>query len=254
MKVKISAVIITFNEERNIERCLDSLEGIADEIIVVDSFSTDRTEEICRSKGAVFIQHAFEGHVEQKNWAMKQAHYSCVLSLDADEALSETLRGSVLYAKNNWQYDGYEMNRLTNYCGKWIRHCGWYPDRKLRLWNREKGHWGGLNPHDKFEMEAGTRTGFLKGDLFHYSFYSVEQHIRQIHYFSDVASKALYKAGKRSDLLKMLIHPLAKFVKGYFVHRGFLDGRYGWVICRLSAYSNYLKYKKLRNLQNTRGN
>src|SRR3954465_7519353 len=148
----LSAVIITFNEEKNIARCLDSLIGIVDDVVVIDSFSTDKTEEICKSKGVRFIQHVFEGHIQQKNWAITQAKFPHILSLDADEALDETLKQSILLLKNNWQKDGYYMNRLTNYCGKWIRHCGWYPDKKLRLWDSRKGHWTGTNPHDKYEL------------------------------------------------------------------------------------------------------
>ena len=141
MKVKLSVVIITFNEERDIERCLKSVETVADEIVVVDSYSTDRTEEICKIYKARFIQHSFAGHIEQKNWAIGQASHPHILSLDSDEALDETLRQSILNAKENWQGAGYTMNRMTNYCGKWIRHCGWYPDQKLRLWESNKGRW-----------------------------------------------------------------------------------------------------------------
>lgn len=141
--IKLSAVIITYNEEDNIERCLESLEKTADEILVVDSFSSDRTAEICKSKGVEFIQHSFEGHIEQKNYALSRASNDYVLSLDADEALSDKLIQSIRAAKQNWSTNGYSVNRLTNYCGKWIRHCGWYPDKKIRLWDKRKGTWGG---------------------------------------------------------------------------------------------------------------
>ena len=177
--MNLSAVIITFNEQRNIGRCLDSLAGVVDEVVVVDSFSTDDTEKICRAKGARFVQHAFEGHIEQKNWALAQAQYPHVLSLDADEALSETLRKSVLAAKSDGGHDGYSMNRLTNYCGQWIYHSGWYPDRKLRLFDRRKAGWGGTNPHDRVEMQAGSTVSHLSGDLLHYSYYSVGEHLER---------------------------------------------------------------------------
>lgn len=247
MKVKISAVIITFNEEKNIGRCLTSLNGVVDEIIVVDSFSTDKTKEICLGGNATFIEHKFEGHIEQKNWAYTQASNDFVLSLDADEALTEELKKNILSVKNNWISDGYEFNRLNNYCGKWIRHCGWYPDVKLRLWDRRKGSWKGINPHDEFLIEEGE-ISFLKGDLLHYSFHTVDQHKKQIEYFSDLAAKALFDKGKNASVVTPLIKAVAKFVKSYFLKLGFLDGYYGLLISWLSAGAKFKKYAKLRGL------
>lgn len=245
---QLSVVIITFNEEKNIGRCLDSVQDVADDIVVVDSFSTDLTEAICKEKGARFVQHRFEGHIEQKNWAITQAKYPYVLSLDADEALDETLKRSIIEAKNNWKYDGYTMNRLTNYCGQWIKHCGWYPDTKLRLWDSRKGRWGGVNPHDKYEMDEDAKIGHLKGDILHYSYYTLEDHYKQVNYFTDIASKALYKNGKNASWIKLVISPVVKFIRDYFIKLGILDGYYGFVISRISAYATYLKYKKLRKL------
>jgi len=250
MKVKVSAVIITFNEERNIGRCLDSLQGVADEIIVVDSFSKDATQNIALSKGATFIEHAFPGHIEQKNYAISKAKYPHILSLDADEALDDHLREAIKNLKENWQYDGYYLNRLTNYCGKWIRHGLWYPDRKLRLWDSRKGTWGGQNPHDTFILEPGTKTAQLPGHLLHYSIYTFEEHLKQIKKFTDISSAAAYKNGKRSSLLKIIVSPSLKFVRAYIFKLGFLDGKEGWMIARWSAYATYLKYTKLKALQN----
>ncbi len=245
---KISVVIITRNEEKNIGRCLDSIRGIADDIVVVDSFSTDRTEEICRSKGVRFFQHSFEGHIEQKAYAITLSEYPHILSLDADEALDGTLKKSINEAKENWKQDGYEMNRLTNYCGSWIKHCGWYPDRKLRLFDKRKGKWGGINPHDKFELEAGATTGRLKGDILHYSYYTIEDHYKQIEYFTTINAKASFDNGKHAPVWKLFLAPVFKFIKDYFIRLGFLDGQAGWQICRLSAWATYLKYEKLRAL------
>jgi len=244
---KLSVVIITFNEERNIGRCLDSVVGIADEVVVVDSFSTDKTEEICRSKGAKFVQHTFPGHIEQKNYALTQSIYPHVLSLDADEALNDTLRKNILAVKENWTCDGYEMNRLTNYCGSWIHHCGWYPDTKLRLFDKTKGKWGGMNPHDRYEM-PGAKIAKLKGDILHYSYYTTEDHYKQIEYFTNILAKAMYKRGKKANLFKLYFSPVVKFVKDYFFRLGFLDGYAGWQVCRLSAWATYVKYSKLKAL------
>ncbi|MTI29248.1 glycosyltransferase family 2 protein, partial [Cytophagales bacterium RKSG123] len=150
---KISAVIITYNEEKNIQRCLESLKGVVDEIVVVDSLSTDNTKKICEKFDVHFIENPFEGHIEQKNYAMGCARNDYVLSLDADEALSPKLKESILKVKENWTADFYSFNRLNNYCGQWIRHSGWYPDKKIRLWDRRKGKWGGKNPHDNVVMK-----------------------------------------------------------------------------------------------------
>jgi glycosyltransferase involved in cell wall biosynthesis len=246
---KLSVVIITFNEEKNIGRCIDSVAGIADEVVVVDSFSTDKTEEICRAKGAKFVQHKFPGHIEQKNYALTQSQYDHVLSLDADEALDETLRKSILDVKETWPSDGYEMNRLTNYCGSWVHHCGWYPDRKLRLFDKTKGKWDGINPHDKYEM-PGAKITKLKGDILHYSYYTTEDHYKQIEYFTNILSKAMYEKGKKANIFKLYFSPSVKFIKDYFFRLGFMDGYAGWQICRLSAWATYVKYSKLKKLQN----
>lgn len=248
--MQISAVIITFNEERNIGRCLDSLAGVADEVVVVDSFSTDRTAQICRKKGARFIQHAFDGHIEQKNFALSQAQFPHVLSLDADEALSNALRQSILAVKSSWRCEAYAMNRLTNYCGQWIWHSGWYPDRKVRLFDRRLGHWGGLNPHDKVEMDAGSTVGFLSGDLLHYSYYTVEEHYIRARKYAEIAAKAMQARGKRGSWFRVLFSPAFKFIRNYLFRLGCLDGRAGWTICRIAALETYWKYRDLIRLEN----
>ncbi len=250
MEIQLSVVIITFNEEKNIARCIDSVQEVANDIVVVDSFSTDRTKEICLEKGVRFTEHAFEGHVEQKNYAITQAKYPYILSLDADEALTPELEASINEAKQNWKADGYKMNRLTSYCGKWIRHGDWYPDRKLRLWDSRKGKWGGTNPHDKFMMEDGTTIMALKGDLLHYSFHSISQHLDQIDKFSEIGAKELFKKGKKATFFHLYIKPTLKFFFSYIIKRGFLDGFYGYVVCKNSAHARFLRYAKLKDLYN----
>lgn len=248
-KVNISAVVITYNEERNIRRCLESVQDIADEIVVVDSYSTDQTEPICREMGAVFLQHPFEGHIEQKNYALAKAKHDIILSLDADEALSDTLRDSILAVKNHWGSEGYSFNRLTSFCGKWIRHCGWYPDVKIRLWDRNKGAWGGTNPHDRVVMDEGSTVKHLNGDLLHYSYYSIRQQVDQINSFSELAARAAFEKGKKGFFVKdILLNPFFTFLKMYLLKCGFLDGYYGFVISINSSFSKFLKYIKLREL------
>ena len=249
MKAKISAVIITFNEEKNIGRCLDSLTGIVDEIVVIDSFSTDKTQEICEQKGVKFITHKFDGHIQQKNWAITQATFQYVLSLDADEALSKELKKSILEIKNNCTKDGYSFNRMTNYCGKWIKHGGWYPDRKLRLWDKSKGKWGGKNPHDTFIMNPNSSTEHIKGDLFHYSYYQIEEHKKQAKYFAEIGAKSYHEHGKKASVFKVIFSPIARFISSYFIKLGFLDGYYGWVIAVISYRETALKYRLLRKMR-----
>lgn len=246
--IKLSVVVITFNEEKNLARCLKSVEAIADEIVVIDSFSTDKTKEIALKYNAKFIEHSFEGHIEQKNWAITQASFPHILSLDADEALDSNLVESIKNIKSNWTADGYKMNRLTNYCGKWIRHCGWYPDQKLRLWDSRKGKWGGINPHDEYKMENGASIQHLKGDILHYSFYTIKQHIDTVNSFSEIGAQQYFKKGKKGGFLNIIMNPILKFVGAYFFRLGFLDGYYGFVVCAISAHAKFLKYVKLREL------
>jgi glycosyltransferase involved in cell wall biosynthesis len=247
--VKISAVVITYNEARNIGRCLDSIRDVADEIVVVDSYSTDKTQEICSRAGVKFLQHRFDGHIEQKNYAVSCAAHGHVLSLDADEVLSDKLKQSILSAKQNWQFDGYSFNRLTNYCGKWIRHSGWYPDTKLRLWDKSKGRWGGVNPHDRVMMDGQSRICHLAGDLLHHSYHSIKDHIDQINRFSEIAARAAWADGRKANLLlDIVLNPLLTFFKKYFLKLGILDGYHGFMIAIHTAYGKFLKYVKLREL------
>lgn len=246
MAISIAAVIITYNEAQNIGRCLDALQGVADDIVVMDSGSTDQTEAICRDKGARFYQHPFRDYSDQKNRANALAKYPVVLSVDADEVLSDALKLSILKAKESWgEFDAYRMNRLTNYCGQWIRHCGWYPDRKLRLFDTRKGQWGGPNPHEIVVMPPDSNIGFLPGDLLHYSYNSVDEHRIRARKYADMAVKAMLASGKRTNLLQVYFSPLAKFLRNYLLKKGFLDGRAGFTICKIAAMETWWKYKGL---------
>lgn len=247
---KLSAVIITLNEERNIARCIDSVMEVADDIVVVDSGSTDRTEAICTEKKVRFIHHAWEGYKEQKNYANSLAEHELILSIDADEALSDELRESILQVKKNHTADGYEMNRMTNYCGKWIRHCGWYPDRKLRLFDRSKFEWGGEKIHETvIYKDKDASVDRLQGDLHHYSYYSISEHIAQANHFTNLTAELAVEKGKKAGLIKILFSPFVKFFRDYFFKGGFLDGYYGYVVCRISAQATFMKYSKIRQIR-----
>ena len=246
--VKISCTIITYNEERNIEECLRSVEEIADEIIVVDSFSTDKTPEICKTFGVKFIQNPFDGHIQQKNFAMEQATYDYILSLDADERLSKEMAESIKRIKQNWTANGYRFNRLNNYSGAWLKHC-WYPDAKIRLWDRRTARWGGENPHDKVLMEKNDFK-VEKGDLIHYAYRTVNEHFEQTKKFAKIAAEAKFKEGKRINYIQhIILNPVIKFLRLYIFKLGFLDGYYGFVFSKMAANLNYMKYKELWKLK-----
>lgn len=246
---KISGVVITFNEEKNIGRCLKSLLPVCDEIIVVDSFSTDNTQLICEEYSVKFIQHPFEGHIQQKNYAMEAASNDFILSLDADEELSYELQQSLLEIKKTCKSRAYRLNRLTSYCGKWIRHCGWYPDRKIRLWDRRIGRWGGVNPHDTVVLDDHVTTVNISGDMLHYTYHTIGEHITQMNKFSDIAAREAYKRNKKVfPLWHLGFYPAFTFFRNYILKAGILDGYYGFIVCKYSAYYRFLKYSKLAEL------
>jgi len=250
--MKLSAAIITFNEERNLARCLQSLMGVVDEIVVVDSFSKDGTQAIATQYGATFIEHPFEGHIQQKNYALDQTTGDWILSLDADEALDDKLRASIMAFKSQPIGGGCSMNRLTNYCGHWVHHCGWYPDTKTRLVARDKARWGGVNPHDRLDLADGSPSLHLQGDILHYSYYTREDHLRQIEYFGKIAARELFERGTSISFGMILLKVIAQFFKSFFLKTGFLDGKTGFTISRLSAYATWRKYTMLRQLHHNR--
>ncbi len=245
---KLSTIIITFNEEEKIGRCLESVSGISDEIVVVDSYSTDRTREICEKYQVRFFQHPFEGYTKQKRHALSLAKHRNILNIDADECLSEELQASIHKVKNDWRYDGYSMNRLNNYCGQWIRHGVWYPDRKLRLFDRTKMTWGGRPPHDWVEMNPGTRVGRIKGNLLHYTFHTPDEMDAQVENFSMIRAKLLFAEGKKPNFYYLHIKPWAKFFIHYVLRLGFLDGRAGYQIAAKSAFGYYRRYEILKQM------
>ena len=246
--IKISVVVITLNEERNIGRCLQSVSGLADEIIVVDSFSTDRTAEICQAAGARFILRTWEGYSNTKNYAASQASHDWILSLDADEAVSDTLRASLQKIKSGQAMPSGEFNRLTRYENHWVRHCGWYPDKKLRLYDRRKASWQG-DLHEKLVPVSPEPVIFLEGDLLHFSYYTREEHLAQIRRFSEIGARQLYDQGQEAGWAKIFVKTVSKFLKVFIVKLGFLDGTTGWVISVNSARESWMRYTGLRNLQ-----
>ena len=247
MPTKISATVITYNEEQNIRRCLESL-AWADEIVVVDSMSADRTVGICREFGAKVIQRPWPGHVRQKNFAMEQASHQWVISLDADEQLSAPLKEEIMALRESEALGkkgiaGYYMPRRTQYLGQWINHCGWYPDRKLRLFDKTRCRWGGDDPHDSIICDG--RTDCLKGDILHYSFPGISSHLATIDNFTTIAARGLKAANRKASLWDIVLRPPFTFFKMYVLSMGFLDGLPGLAVCVLSACHVFVKYVKL---------
>ncbi|MFN5218955.1 MAG: glycosyltransferase family 2 protein [Sphingomonadales bacterium] len=242
----LSVVIITKNEEKNIESCIDSVSDIADEIVVLDSFSTDKTEHICREKGVRFEQHAFDGHIQQKNRAKNLATHEWVLSLDADEKPDATLLTEIKKLKSggfSGNYAGYSMNRLNFYCGKPIKTCGWYPDAKLRLWKKDGGAWTGINPHDRFDLNAGLVSAHLPGNILHNTYPTHDDMVKQTHKFAHIAAEQFSRKSIIWLIFKMLFSPLFKYTKNFLIKQGFMDGKAGFQICRYQALEVFHKYR-----------
>lgn len=242
---KISAVIITLNEERNIGRCLQSLSSTVDEVVVVDSFSTDTTADICARYGVRFVAHDWEGYGATKNYANGLATNDLILSVDADEALSPELAASIRRLKDTTiESKVFSMNRLMNYCGRWIRHGGWYPDVKVRLFDRRTTSWTDEKVHETLSFPKECQVQHLEGDLLHYSFYTPEEHRRQMEKFAALSAEEMVAKGRCPSKLDAYIHTGWKFIRDYVFKAGFLDGGAGWTIALDNAYGVWYKYKK----------
>ena len=242
MTYGLSVVLIAFNEGHHIAKCLLAAQEVADEIVVIDSGSTDDTVEVCTAHGAKVITHPWSGYSEQKNFGNTQTSFDWILSIDADEVLNEALIQSILKWKHAPQSACFK--RMTNYCGTFIKHGGWYPDVKVRLFNKQETNWEGTI-HEVLRGLSKENTFLLEGDCLHYSYYSVQQHYAQAEKFTTIQAEDLFQQGKKSPWYKRIFSPISKFVVDYFFRLGFLDGKAGFTVARISAYATFLKYKKL---------
>lgn len=248
---KISATIITLNEEDKIRQCLESLRDVADEIVVVDSLSTDNTKLICEEFGVKFVEQKWLGYSEQKNLANDIASHDWILSIDADEVLSDELKKSILKIKDtDFDTDDdviFSFNRLNNYCGKWIHHSGFYPDKKIRIWNRKIGKWEGI-VHEVIKFSTKVKEVHLKGDLLHYSYAKPEDFEKQVFKFAELRAQHYFDKGKKCASLLKIISPIYFFIQHYFFRLGFLDGKEGFVMCKVAAKATRHKYETLEQL------
>ena len=247
---KLSVVIITFNEARNIERAILSVKNIADEIIVVDSFSTDKTPEICIKHQVNFNQREWTGYSDQKNYANSLAQFDTIFSLDADEALDTVLEKEILQLKEKGFNDLYIVNRMVNYCGKWIKHSTWYPDKKTRIFPKRLANWEGEFVHEELRFSESLPQIELNGHLEHYTYYNFKEHRERADKYSYLTAAKMHNKGKTANVLKPYLSAFARFVSMFIIHLGFLDGYLGFKIAQISAQSNVIKYKELRRLNN----
>jgi glycosyltransferase involved in cell wall biosynthesis len=244
--MKITATIITLNEERKIVRAIESLR-CCDEILILDSGSTDRTVELAANLGARAIEAGWRGYAGQKNWAAEQATHDWILSLDADEALSETLEAEIWNLKKTGpQYDAYTMPRQAQYLGRWILHSGWYPDRKVRLYDRLKARWVGDFVHESVQPKG--RVGHLQGNILHFTCDSLSEHLRTLDRYTTLSAEELVSRKVQVSIWRLIFDPPWTFVKAYVFQRGFLDGFEGLIICYMAAFYTFLKYSKARNM------
>lgn len=243
----ISAVIITYNEEKRLEPALKSLDGIASEIIVVDSFSRDDTVRLAKKYTNRIFQRKWTNFSDQKNYANSQASNPWILSLDADERLSPELREEILRVKES-EPDcyGFSMPREVFYLGKWIRHSGWYPDRKIRLFRKDKARWEGEYVHEKLVIEGKIQK--LNGSIYHFTYRDISDHLDRINRFSHLGAQKLYIQRKKCRWYHLVFLPFFRFMKSYFLRAGFLDGFAGFVISALNGYSIFIRYAKLREI------
>ncbi len=243
----LSVVIITFNEAHNLPRCLAALAGLgATDVLVLDSGSTDATREIAAAWGARVAMQPFLGYVAQKNRATELALHDHILQLDADEELTEALRQEVRATLAAWQHAAYALPRLTNYCGHWVRHSGWYPDWQTRLYDRRRGRWQGELLHERYQPTDGTAPARLCAPLHHYSYPTISTHWQQLDRFTTLGAEQLRQRGKTANWAHLVLKPIWKFISIYFLKAGFLDGFAGFSIALLSSVGVFLKYAKLR--------
>lgn len=242
---KISAVVITHNAATTIGNCIDALKKVSDEIIVIDSFSTDETADICKEKNINFFQQNWLGFGAQKNFGINKASYNYILSIDADEIISDELATSVNKEKNRGLSGLYSLLFLHHYYFDFAKHGASGPDTKTRLFDKTNVRWNEREVHEALIIPEGEKIKQLRGYLLHYSYASISHQINKINYYTSLGAKQLFKKGKKYFFLKMIFSPPINFFINYFIRLGFLDGIHGFVLASFSAHESFVKYAKL---------
>jgi len=248
---ELSVIIITYNEQENIRDCLESVKW-SHEIVIVDSFSSDNTVEIAREYTSKVFQNKWTNFSQQKNLALGKASNEWVLNIDADERATSELKEEILTILNSkfQSFDGYYIPRRNHYLGRWIRHCGWYPDYKLRLFLRGKGKFNERTVHESVVVKG--RKGYLKSCLNHYSYKNLSDHLSHIDKFSSLAAEEMFRDGKRARVFDLLFRPITRFIRMYLMNRGYLDGVYGLIVSLMGSFYVLMKYLKLWELSKGR--
>ncbi len=249
----LSVVVMTYNEEKNIATCLLSVQGLSDDVLVLDSYSTDATCDIARSLGARVEQFPFDTYAGQRRRMIQMAKHDWILTLDADEYLSPELRKSVAESSaHNW-FDGYTSNRKSRIGSKWLNHGSWYPDRKIRMFDRKKVSLEGIDVHESLEPHADAHIGHLEGDLMHHADDNIHTRYEKVNKYSSRAAEGLYHQGIKTNFLKICCKPIIRFLSVYIIRKGMLDGYYGYVVAKSEAHYVWLREIKLEELWRDKG-
>lgn len=249
---KLSVVIITHNDAQKIEQCLISVTDIADEIVILDSFSDDQTVSIAEKFGARVLQESDKGDIRKKNRVLELASNSLILSLDPNEVIDDTLRTAIQGCKEKYMFSGYRISRCTHYIDQFIRHGGWYPDRSVRLFEKHKAKWNGVDPHGKITFPGPVAIQDLPGEILRYAYATIDEHQQHNEQLSSIAANSGYSAGRRSNLFNLIFHPIWIFIHSYILRAGFFNYRYGFIIAWETARYTFMTHQKLLLLQKKR--
>ncbi|MDQ3015699.1 MAG: glycosyltransferase family 2 protein [Bacteroidota bacterium] len=244
----LSVVVMTYNEEKNISQCLRSVEGLSNDVLVFDSYSTDNTVELASSLGARVEQFTFDTYADQRRRMIRMAKHDWILTLDADEFLSPELKASILQSAGSENFDGYTSNRKSKIGARWMNHGSWYPDSKIRMFDRRKFSVEGYDVHETIVPVSNAKVGHLEGDLMHHADEDIQARYEKVNRYSTRAAEGLFHIKKRTNFLKIFFKPCVRFISVYLIRKGIFDGYYGYVVAKSEAHYVWLREVKLSEL------